>query len=46
MRFLDVRTDFASKKVFGSEQSKHVLISFLNALIDFGEEQLRQQDEE
>jgi predicted transposase/invertase (TIGR01784 family) len=40
MRFLDVRTDFAFKKVFGSEQSKHVLISFLNALIDFGEEQV------
>lgn len=40
MRFLDVRTDFAFKKVFGSEQSKHVLISFLNALIDFGEKQV------
>lgn len=40
MRFLDVRTDFAFKKVFGSEQSKNVLISFLNALIDFGEKQV------
>lgn len=33
MRFLDVKTDFAFKKVFGSEQSKEILISFLNAII-------------
>ncbi|MCP4698702.1 MAG: Rpn family recombination-promoting nuclease/putative transposase [Gammaproteobacteria bacterium] len=35
MYFLDVKTDFAFKKVFGSEESKDVLISFLNALLDF-----------
>ncbi len=35
MRFLDVRTDFAFKKVFGSEGSKDILLSFLNALITF-----------
>jgi len=35
MRFLDVRTDYAFKKVFGSEESKEILISFLNAVIDF-----------
>ncbi len=35
MRFLDVKTDFAFKKVFGSEQSKPILISFLNALLDY-----------
>jgi len=35
MQFLDVKTDFAFKKVFGSEQSKDILIDFLNALIDF-----------
>ncbi len=35
MQFLDVKTDFAFKKVFGSEQSKGILISFLNSLIDF-----------
>ena len=35
MRFLDVKTDYAFKKVFGSEESKHILISLLNALIDF-----------
>jgi len=33
MRFLDVKTDYAFKKVFGSENSKEVLMSFLNALI-------------
>ena len=35
MRFLDVTTDFAFKKVFGSAESKPILISFLNALIGF-----------
>uniref|UniRef100_UPI0040579FAC Rpn family recombination-promoting nuclease/putative transposase n=1 Tax=Candidatus Electronema sp. TaxID=2698783 RepID=UPI0040579FAC len=40
MRFLDVRTDFAFKRVFGSEQSKAVLMDFLNALIDFGGERI------
>ncbi len=35
MKFLDIRTDFAFKKVFGSEDSKDILLSFLNALIDF-----------
>ena len=33
MNFLDVKTDYAFKKVFGSEESKNILISFLNALI-------------
>ena len=35
MRFLDVKTDYAFKKVFGSEDSKCILINFLNAIIDF-----------
>lgn len=35
MRFLDIRTDFAFKKVFGSEDSKDILLSFLNSVIDF-----------
>ncbi|MCX6698499.1 MAG: Rpn family recombination-promoting nuclease/putative transposase [Methanomicrobiales archaeon] len=35
MRFLDVKTDFAFKKVFGSEGSKDILLSFLNAVIHF-----------
>jgi len=29
MRFLDVKTDFAFKKVFGSENSAEILIDFL-----------------
>jgi predicted transposase/invertase (TIGR01784 family) len=33
MQFLDVKTDYAFKKVFGSEQSKDKLISFLNAIV-------------
>lgn len=37
MDFLDVKTDFAFKRVFGSEQFKAILIDFLNAVIDFGD---------
>ncbi len=33
MRFLDVKTDLAFKKVFGSTESKPILISFLNAIL-------------
>jgi predicted transposase/invertase (TIGR01784 family) len=33
MRFINPRTDLAFKRIFGSEQSKVVLISFLNALL-------------
>jgi len=33
MQFLDVKTDYAFKKVFGSEDSKDKLMSFLNALV-------------
>ena len=33
MRFLDVKTDYAFKKVFGSEDSKSKLVSFLNAIV-------------
>ena len=35
MRFLDVKTDYAFKKVFGSEESVPVLISFLNAILGY-----------
>lgn len=35
MKFLDVKTDFAFKKVFGSVTSKDILINFLNSIIDF-----------
>jgi predicted transposase/invertase (TIGR01784 family) len=33
MKFLDVKTDFAFKKVFGSAHSTEVLIDFLNAIV-------------
>jgi predicted transposase/invertase (TIGR01784 family) len=38
MTFIDPRTDFAFKKIFASESSKPILISFLNALIYEGNE--------
>src|SRR5258708_2775385 len=34
MRFLNPRTDFAFKKIFGSEESQDILLSFLNAILD------------
>ncbi len=40
MEFLDVRTDYAFKKVFGSEQSKTILICFLNAVIYGGQDEI------
>ncbi len=33
MQFLDVKTDYAFKKVFGSKDSKDKLISFLNSIV-------------
>ncbi|MEQ8468369.1 Rpn family recombination-promoting nuclease/putative transposase [Coleofasciculus sp. E1-EBD-02] len=33
MKFISPKTDFAFKKIFGSTDSKDILISFLNALI-------------
>jgi len=33
MQFADPRTDFVFKRVFGNEQAKEVLISFLNAVL-------------
>ena len=35
MNFLDVKTDFDFKKVFGSEESKDILVDFLNSVIPF-----------
>lgn len=35
MKFLNPRTDYAFKKIFWSEWSKDILISFLNAILDF-----------
>ncbi len=36
MRFINPKTDFAFKKIFGSNESKPILISFLNAMIYSG----------
>ena len=33
MIFIDPKTDFAFKKILGSEQSKGILISFLNGIL-------------
>jgi predicted transposase/invertase (TIGR01784 family) len=35
MKFLDVKTDYAFKRVFGSAESVPLLISFLNAILDY-----------
>lgn len=37
MKFIDPKTDFAFKKIFGSDQSHDILISFLNGLLHGGE---------
>src|SRR4028119_281058 len=37
MNFINPKTDFAFKKIFGSTDSKDILISFLNALLYAGE---------
>lgn len=37
MRFVSPKIDYAFKKIFGSEQSKEILISFLNAIVYGGE---------
>lgn len=38
MVFINPKTDFAFKKIFGSEESKDILISFLNAMLYEGED--------
>jgi len=37
MIFIDPKTDFAFKKIFGSEHSHSILISFLNGILYNGE---------
>ncbi|HLA34506.1 MAG TPA: Rpn family recombination-promoting nuclease/putative transposase [Rhodocyclaceae bacterium] len=42
MRFVDVKTDIAFKKVFGNEQHTEILIGFLNAVLDLqGEKRIK-----
>jgi len=35
MQFVDVKTDIAFKKIFGSDQHKEILIGFLTAVLEF-----------
>lgn len=35
MRFVDPKNDIAFKKIFGDENHTEILISFLNATLDF-----------
>lgn len=41
MIFINPKTDFAFKKIFGSEQSKDILISFLNSLLYGGQSRIQ-----
>lgn len=41
MRFISPKTDFAFKKIFGSTDSKDILISFLNALLYSGKSKIQ-----
>jgi len=40
MQFADPRNDVAFKKIFGDEQHKEILISFLNAILDFKDDKV------
>ena len=37
MKFVDIKNDVAFRKIFGNENKKEILISFLNAILDFPE---------
>ena len=42
MKFIDPKTDFAFKRIFGSEDSKNTLISFINAALNLtGEREVK-----
>ncbi|EDX74312.1 conserved hypothetical protein [Coleofasciculus chthonoplastes PCC 7420] len=41
MRFISPKVDYAFKKIFGSEQSKEILISFLNAIVYDGDQVIK-----
>jgi predicted transposase/invertase (TIGR01784 family) len=43
MKFVDVKNDIAFRKIFGNENRKETLISFLNAVLDFhGDQRIAQ----
>ena len=37
MKFADIKNDIAFRKIFGNQNKKEILISFLNAILDFDE---------
>jgi len=41
MQFINPKIDYAFKKIFGSEQSHEILISFLNALVYDGKDRIQ-----
>lgn len=41
MIYINPKTDFAFKKIFGSDQSREILISFLNALLYNGQSTIK-----
>ncbi|MGB3510061.1 MAG: Rpn family recombination-promoting nuclease/putative transposase [Microcoleaceae cyanobacterium] len=41
MRFISPKTDFAFKKIFGSNRSQRILISFLNAIVYEGKKTIQ-----
>ncbi|GGA14572.1 hypothetical protein CYANOKiyG1_28210 [Okeania sp. KiyG1] len=41
MKFVSPKIDYAFKKIFGSQQSQDILISFLNAIIYGGEKVIK-----
>ena len=41
MRFISPKIDYAFKKIFGSDQSQDILISFLNAIIYNGKDKIK-----
>lgn len=43
MKFVDVTNDIAFRKIFGNENRKETLISFLNAILDFHNDQRIEQ---
>ena len=45
MRFLNPKTDFAFKKIFGSDTSRDILLSFLNAVLNLEHPYLIQEVE-
>ena len=41
MRFISPKVDYAFKRIFGSNQSQDILISFLNGIIYKGEKVIK-----